>query len=111
LKRNQTAFNAYVQRVIDGKVIRTGAGTTNPSYGMPQFMLNNDVKQVEKQGDCIIITFWFMPTDCVPQFIFSPRGLDGVPEEYKSGGPKGAKWPYWKFVPVDKNWYYCEWDS
>ncbi len=104
-KRNQAEFNAYVQRIRDGKV-----GSVDSEYAIPRFMINHDVKCVAKSDDCIVMNFWFMPTDEVPELIYSPRGLAGVPDVYRNGGPKGGKWAYWKFVPIDDKWFYCEWD-
>ncbi len=64
-----------------------------------------------RNGDCFEIVFWFMPSDAVPLFIYSPKGLDGVPEKYRTGSEPGSgKLSYWKFVTLDDNWYYCEWD-
>jgi hypothetical protein len=105
-RRHQTEFGAYVERIRDGKVASGASG-----YALPQFMIDNDVKQANQENGCVVITFWFMPTDAVPNLIYAPHGVKEVPDDYKSGGPEGAKWAYWKFLPIDDKWFYCEWDN
>ena len=102
-KQNRVGFEAYVTRILDRKVT-----SVNAEHAVPQFMIDNDVKQVVRRDGFIEITFWFMPTDAVPQLLYSPRGLEGLPKEYRSGGSGRA---YWKFVPIDDKWFYCEWDD
>jgi hypothetical protein len=102
-KQNRAGFDAYVTRILDGKVT-----SVNAEYAVPQFMIDNNVKQVIQRDGVIEITFWFMPTDAVPQLLYSPRGIEGLPNEYRNGGPGRA---YWKFVPIDDKWSYCEWDD
>ena len=74
-------------------------------------MLDSGVKDVCRQEGCVVIDFNFMPTDPVPELIYSPRGLGGVPGSYRSGIFAGHKMPYWKFVSIDEHWFYCEWDN
>jgi hypothetical protein len=104
--KHREVFDSYVKRLERGEV-----KSNDFSYALPQLFIDNGVKQVVRHGDCIEIIFWFMCTDEVPLFIYSSKGLDAVPAEYRNGGhPGGRKWAYWKFVAIDDNWFYCEWD-
>ena len=105
-KKNREVFDSYIARLERGEV-KSG----NYGYAIPQLLIDNDVKEVVRRGDCVQITFWFMCTDAVPFYIYSPRGLEGVPDEMKTGGnSEYGKLSYWKFVPIDDKWFYCEWD-
>lgn len=105
-KENREVFDSYVPRLERGEVKSSKGG-----YALPQLFIDNDIKEAARGDGCIEITFWFMPTDAVPLFIYSPRGLEGVPEKYRNGGRAGCnKWAYWKFVAIDEHWFYCEWD-
>jgi hypothetical protein len=104
--KHREMFDSYIDRLERDELQRNDF-----SYALPRFFIDNGIKQVARQGDCVLITFWFMCTDPVPLYIYSPRGLQGVPEEYRNGGhPDGIKWAYWKFVAIDEKWFYCEWD-
>jgi hypothetical protein len=104
--KHRPVFDSYIERLERGDV-----QSDNFSYALPQLFIDNNVKQVVRRGDCVEIIFWFMCTDAVPLYIYSPRGLEGVPEEYRNGGhPGGIKWAYWKFAAIDDKWFYCEWD-
>ncbi|MBX7104034.1 MAG: hypothetical protein K1X57_08125 [Gemmataceae bacterium] len=105
--KHRPVFDSYVERLERGEVRHD-----EQRCFLPQLFIDNDVKEVIRRADCVEIYFWFMPTDAVPLYIYSPRGLEGVPEEYRNGGhPGGAKWGYWKFVTIDDKWFYCEWDT
>jgi hypothetical protein len=105
-RKHREVFDSYIGRLERGEVHRDDFG-----YALPQLLIENDVKKVVRRGDCVEIIFWFMCTDPVPLYIYSPRGIEDVPEEYRNGGhPGGIKWAYWKFVAIGNNWYYCEWD-
>ena len=104
--KHRAVFDSYVEQLERGEV-----KSDNFSYALPQLLIDNGAKQVVRDGDCIEIIFWFMCTDAVPLYIYSPRGVEGVPEQYKNGGHAGGfKWAYWKFVTIDDRWFYCEWD-
>lgn len=111
-KRYQNEFNAYVQGLYERDESRPkSGGRIGISRSLPKFMLDNDVKESAWNGDCVEIIFWFMAIESVPVLIYSPRGLEGVPEEYRNGGHSdGHKWAYWKFTAIDEHWFYCQWD-
>ena len=105
-RHHRAMFDEYVGAVLAGKVASGSSG-----LAVTQVMLDNGLESVGRKDGCVVLTFSFMPTDAVPELIYSARGLAGVPEMYKSGKTEGQKLPYWKFVSIDEHWFYCEWDS
>src|SRR4051812_5123153 len=63
-KKNRDVFDSYIARLERGEVKNGKHG-----YAIAQLLIDNDVKEVVRDGDCVEITFWFMCTDAVPLYI------------------------------------------
>jgi hypothetical protein len=54
-------------------------------------------------------TFPFMAVESVPTILHTPRGRDGLPEGFWTGGRPGSQY----FAPqqLDEHWFYYRWDQ
>jgi hypothetical protein len=113
LKRNRKSIMQYLDSIRAGRVPLR-------SDGKGYFVLDSfgdDVNRVESKDGCIVITFWFMPTDAIPQLVYSPSGFDGLPPLYKhadlsdSAHNNADGLTYFHREQVDGKWFYCVWDN
>lgn len=82
LKRNQEAIETYIGSINAGRIpLREG----QRGYFLLDVLARGGATYVQKDGDCVVITFEFMPTDAVPELIYSPRGSAGLPKRYQDG--------------------------
>ena len=105
LKRNRSRIEEYVESVEAGRV---PLRESNQGYSVPDLLRGKGARYVEKDGDCVLITFSFLLTDPIPQLIYSPRGETGLPSMYKDNG-RGLS--FFEITKLDDNWFYCEWDQ
>jgi hypothetical protein len=101
-RRYSSELHAYVARIQAGSVARDPRG----EYAMPQFLIDRGATHARREGDCIVITFGFLPADAVPELWFSPTGFDPPPE----GIAQRKHHPYFKFDVLSPAWAECDWD-
>jgi hypothetical protein len=104
LLRNQQRIEDYVDSIYAGRV---PLRDPNNGYQIPGFLLEKGVSYVRNEEGCVVITFSFMPTDPVPELIYSPAGIDGLPARFKSDP---SKLSFFELKHITDRWFYCEWD-
>jgi hypothetical protein len=110
LLRNRRRVETYVGNLYAGRIPRREDGQ---GYHVLDVLLDADARYVRLEDGCVVISFVFMPTDAVPVLIHSPRGLAGLPEEYRPGArplDKPPTWAVFGFRQIDEHWFYCRWD-
>jgi hypothetical protein len=68
-----------------------------------------EVVYIKQKGDCVVFTFPFICVDSVPMLFYSPRGVEGLPEGFWTGGQPLDR--YFEPRQIDDHWFYCLWDS
>jgi hypothetical protein len=105
LKRNRSRIDRYLESLQAGRVPKRSDGR---GYYVLDVLLDHEASTVQVSEGCVIITFSAMPSDPVPELIFSPRGKNGLPLRYQLGD--GGQVRFLEFRPIDELWYYCLWD-
>lgn len=103
LKRNRKEIAEYIESIKAGRV-----GRKNGEYHLLQSLYRDGATHVRDDGKCIVITFAFLPTDAVPQLIYSPDGSQGLPKRYLLGG---LDWSFFELQQLEENWFFCRWDQ
>jgi len=106
LKRHREEIMRYLASIEQGRVRERNDGR---GYFLLDTLADCDVSVVEKEGNCIVIAFAFMPTDAVPQLIYSPSGVSALPERYVQPGK--YRITYFELKQLDDHWFYCLWDN
>jgi hypothetical protein len=75
-------------------------------YAMPRFLADCGATHARQEGDCLVVTFGFLPTDAVPELWFSPSGFDTPP----AGIADRKKCAYFRFALLSPTWAECDWD-
>ena len=108
LKQHRAEIMRYIASIDAGKIsLRDGDNGYYVLKCLADYNGDGPIT-VKREDGCIVITFAFMPTDHVPELIYSPSGRDSLPTFYKV---KQAGITFWKLTQVDRNWFYCEWDN
>ena len=103
-QRYQSELQVYVHQIMDG----SGAQTEQiRRYAVPQFLASHGARYVSTQGDCIVISFGFMPTDPVPELWYNPKGFDPFPPELE----KLTRGSYFHWEQLAPDWGACYWDQ
>lgn len=102
-RRYSSELAAYAERLRAGRVAHDASG----EYAMPRFLIERGATHARREGNCLVITFGFMPTDAVPELWYSPTGFDPLP----GGIAERKRRAYFNFVPLSSNWAECDWDQ
>lgn len=105
LSKNEKEIRQYIADVQLGKFPKRADGRGFPVLNV---LANNGARYVERNGDCIVITFGFMPTDPVPQLWYSPSGFSPVPLPIQH---LKARHKLFVWHQLQSDWGYCEWDD
>ena len=103
-ERNEADIRLYVSNIQAGKIPERASGN---GYAILQVLADHDATYVQKDGNCVVITFAFMPTDAVPQLWYSPGGFDPLPQPFAAL----TTHKYFKWQRIRNDWAYCEWDD
>lgn len=104
LQTNRDAITNYAKSILT-ETIQEGE---TPGYPMPRILRQNGARSVRRSGGCVVIQFEFMPTDAIPELIYSPKGYDGLPQNYKTPGKEIT---FFRLQKIDEKWFFCEWDN
>jgi hypothetical protein len=102
---HETEIRQYIANVQLGKIPRSADGQ---GFLVLQVLDDNGATHVEQKGNCVVVTFGFMPTDVVPQLWYSPVGFSPMPapiQELK------AQHKFFRWHQLQNDWGYCEWDD
>jgi|SRR6185437_12010995 len=105
LSRNEKEIRQYIANIQLGKIPKKVDGR---GFLVLKVLGDNGVRYVEQNGNCIVITFGFMPTDSVPQLWYSPSGFSPLPapiQELKT------RHKVFEWHRLQNDWGYCEWDN
>jgi hypothetical protein len=105
LRRHRSDIETYVESIYAGRIPERNG---DKGYYILDVLGANEVTYVRKVEGCIVITFAFMPTDAVPELIYSPLGQQGLPAEYRANN---GRWSFFQLTPIDEKWFYCLWDQ
>jgi hypothetical protein len=107
LRDNREDFTRCAERVLRGEGIQQDGAEGERLLNALQ---RAGVKGVRQEGGCVFFTFWFMPTDSIPELIYSPTGYGGLPTMAvnPAGGPSHRHLTHFEYI--DQEWFYWAWD-
>jgi len=100
--RYRHELGEYVEKVAAGKFKEKDG-----QFPIPAFLIDHGARYVEKEGDCVVITFSFLPTDEVPELWYCPKGFLKLPEGL---GERRSKTVF-KLVELAPQWAECRWNQ
>src|SRR5206468_6615327 len=103
-EKDEAEIRTYVSNLQAGKIPRRSGDN---GYAILHVLADHDATYVKREGNCVVITFAFMPTDAVPQLWYSADGFDSLPEPFA----KLKSHKFFKWHRIRKDWGYCEWDD
>jgi hypothetical protein len=102
-REREAVLRKYVRQIDDGQIKQV----ESCGYPIPQSLIDAGVKAVTTQDGCVVITFWFLPTDAVPELWYSPRGFDPLPK----GLEERKRENYFESEQLTPDWFFCKWDN
>lgn len=104
LKRHQGDILTYFASIKAGRIPEREAGN---GYYLLDVLADSGATYVQQQGDCMVITFEFMPTDAVPQLVHCPHGVEPLPAYAVE---RKAACGFFEWTLIEPNWAYCRWN-
>jgi hypothetical protein len=105
LAKHEQEIRQYIANVRLGKIPKSADGR---GFLVLRVLGDNGATHVEQQGNCVVVTFGFMPTDSVPQLWYSPAGFSPLPPEIQE---LKTRHKFFKWHQLQGDWSYCEWDD
>ena len=117
LRAERETIERYIANLYAGEIPERPDGYIG--YCVLDVLDPYGAKVVVREGDCVVIRFsvtGLMADDAEPALIYSPRGLEGLPEGWRSTARQDRpKWPddprpyMFEFQQIDDHWFYCLW--
>jgi hypothetical protein len=104
-RKHEAELREYAESVRTGKVESSTEGWGG--YPMPQWLVDEGAKHTDLRDGCVVITFFFMPTDAIPELWYSPAGFDPMPKALQERKQK----PFFRWEQLAPDWGVCWWDT